>query len=187
VTTETQIVSTTPRTDSVRPLEGLNSGTVPEIKHGRGGRRPGAGRPPIGGVSRRVLAEATGYSERRQVRIAEHVRLAEKYPVLQRPGWLMGSVLRFGALLETLPEADRATVVASVAGETPREAIAFLEIVYRRHELAPSPTEEAVYESVRAVVNGLLEREPAPSMADVANALARLLARARAPQRGARG
>jgi hypothetical protein len=39
-------MSTTPRTDSAPPLGGLNSGGPDEIKRGRGGCRPGAGRPP---------------------------------------------------------------------------------------------------------------------------------------------
>jgi hypothetical protein len=81
----------------------LNSGTASEIKRGRGGRRPGAGRPP-----------------------------KPSHPQPQ-----------------------------------------------------PSPAEEAVYKAIRATVNALLESEPAPSMADIAGALARLLARARALQREA--
>jgi hypothetical protein len=49
-----------------------------------------------------------------------------------------------------------------------------------RPQPAPTSAEEAVFAAARETVNALLEREPAPSMADVAGALTRLLARARA-------
>jgi hypothetical protein len=81
----------------IQPAEGhrLNSGPVSVIKAGRGGRRPGAGRPS-------------------------------------------------------------------------------------RPKPQPSPAEEAVFEAVRVAVNQLLKGEAPPALADVAGALARLLARARA-------
>jgi hypothetical protein len=45
--------------------------------------------------------------------------------------------------------------------------------------------EEVVFQTLREAVNRLLDSDPAPSMADIAGALARLLARARALQREA--
>jgi hypothetical protein len=56
-----------------------------------------------------------------------------------------------------------------------------------RPKSQPSPAEKAVFEVVRGAVNQLLEGEAPPALADVAGALSRLLARARAMQRGARG
>lgn len=89
----------------------LKSGTVPEIK-GRGGSRPGAGRPPKDGVPRWKIAEAVGYSERTMGRVQEHVRLAEKFPFMQRPLWTRPMVLRVGKLLESLPDDEREAMVS---------------------------------------------------------------------------
>jgi hypothetical protein len=49
----------------------------------------------------------------------------------------------------------------------------------------PSEAEEAIFQSLREAVNVLLGTEPAPSLVDIAGALARLLARAKALQREA--
>lgn len=85
----------------------LNSSTVPEIKR-HGGRRPGAGRPPT--RFREQLAAATGMSPRTQRRIEEHVRFVEVYGLPR--AWSRRAVLRFGAALEKLPEAERPAAVA---------------------------------------------------------------------------
>ena len=99
-----------------------------EIK-GRGGSRVGAGRPPSGAVSRKALAEVTGISPTNQQRIADHVALAEEFPFMQQPGWVMGNVITAGEAIEKLPEQERPKVAALLdqPGVPPKKAIAILE------------------------------------------------------------
>lgn len=42
----------------------------------------------------------------------QHVALADQYPCLKRPGWVMHQVLHAGGLLNVMPEVDRPRVAA---------------------------------------------------------------------------
>src|SRR4029450_4402019 len=55
----------------------------------------GAGRHKEAG-SKRDVAEATGMSPAAQVKTERHVELAERYPFMQRSGWVQHHVLEAG-------------------------------------------------------------------------------------------
>lgn len=111
----------------------LNSAKPAKIKPdepaGRGGVRAGAGRPSTGKVSRKIVASVTGIPDASQRRIEDHVAIAEKYPVLQRPGWVQHQVLHAGAELAKLPEPERPKAAALIDQDaiSPKKTIAILE------------------------------------------------------------
>jgi ParB family chromosome partitioning protein len=78
-------------------------------KRGRKGEGRPRGKMP---GSKRAIAEQTGISLAEQVRIEHHVSLAEKYPFMQRNGWVQHQVLEAGTLLEQIPEDEHQSVAA---------------------------------------------------------------------------
>jgi len=62
--------------------------------------------------SKRDIAERTGIPLAEQARVERHVDLAERYPFMQRRGWLRHHVLDAGDQIEELPEEDRAPIAA---------------------------------------------------------------------------
>jgi hypothetical protein len=122
-----------------RTASRLKSGKGAEIQSKRGGRRPGAGRPPKNGVSRRALAAAGEVSERTIARLEEHIRLVEAYPSPALERWSRTLVLRLGVIFKAFSEEDRKKIVAfAVAEDTPREAVAFLEAKYQKPKCEPA-------------------------------------------------
>jgi ParB/RepB/Spo0J family partition protein len=106
-----------------------------------GGKRTGRpkGRTP---GSERDVAEETGVSPREQTRVEEHVALADRFPLFQRPGWARHQVLEAGTLLEALPEKEH-PVIASLLdqdGIPPKKAIAILENL--AHQVTPQTRAE---------------------------------------------
>ncbi|MFH1741227.1 MAG: ParB N-terminal domain-containing protein [bacterium] len=73
--------------------------------------KPARGRPKEPG-SKRDIEARTGISRSSQVEIEAHVSLAERYPFMQRNGWVQHQVLEAGAEIEKLSEAERGQVAA---------------------------------------------------------------------------
>jgi ParB/RepB/Spo0J family partition protein len=63
-------------------------------------------------ASQRSVAEATGISQTEVSRTERHVELAERYPFMQRGGWVQHTVLEAGVELEKLPPRDRSELAA---------------------------------------------------------------------------
>lgn len=91
------------------------------------------GRPKEAG-SKRAIAERTGVSRRTRQDLERHVALAEDYPFLKRPGWVMHSVLRAGEALEKLPQSERPKLGAMLDAEgiPPGKAIQVIEAMVER-------------------------------------------------------
>jgi ParB-like chromosome segregation protein Spo0J len=85
------------------------------------------GRPKKSNARSAVAAE-TGVSKTEQQRVERHVELAERYPFMQRGGWLRHHVLDAGDQLEQLPEAQRSPIAALLDqdGIPPKDAIRYL-------------------------------------------------------------
>ena len=105
--------------------------------------KPKGGRPSVGAVSRRAVAEITGIPDATQRKIAAHVATAEEYPALQRPGWVQHQVLHAGALLEKLPVPDRPKAAAMLDQDAlpPRKAITILENLAE----LPAPERKSIF------------------------------------------
>jgi Predicted transcriptional regulators len=101
------------------------SGALP--KNSKRGRK-GEGRPRQP-VAQETVAEETGVSRRERARVERHVELAERYPFMQRGGWVQHAVLEAGTFLDQLTERDRSAVAALLDqdGIPPKKAISILE------------------------------------------------------------
>jgi hypothetical protein len=62
--------------------------------------------------SKRDVANVTGISPANQEKIERHVKLAEAYPFMQRPGWLRHRVLDAGDQLDKIPPKHRSEIAA---------------------------------------------------------------------------
>ena len=99
---------------------------------GESPRNRTSGRPRQSG-SKRTVAKETNVSARERGRVEQHVELAERFPFMQRGGWVQHSVLEAGTVLDRLPERDRSGMAALLDqdGIPPRTAIGILENVVK--------------------------------------------------------
>jgi ParB-like chromosome segregation protein Spo0J len=106
--------------------EALVSGPSGARKSTTGGRpkgcTPGSGRD---------VAERTGISRGERHRVEQHVVLAEKFPVFQRPEWRKHQVLRAGEALANVPVKEQSRVAHLIDQDAlpPADAIAIIENV----------------------------------------------------------
>ena len=93
-------------------------------------RNPKGGRPREAG-SKRDVAARTGVAPSTRREIEQHVDLAERFPVFQRPEWRKHQVLRAGEALAEVPVKDQARVAHLIDQEAlpPADAIAIIENV----------------------------------------------------------
>ena len=91
----------------------------------RESRKRGGQRRP---ASKRAIAEVTGVSPAGQVQIEKHVAIAERYPFMQRPGWLLHHVIEAGPMLDAMSDRDRVPAAALLdqEGVPPKKALTML-------------------------------------------------------------
>src|SRR5690349_9508161 len=65
---------------------------------------------PARADSQRAVERETGISQTEQIRIERHVELGERYPFMQRPGWIRTNTLDAGDRLEALPAGERSAI-----------------------------------------------------------------------------
>jgi ParB-like nuclease domain len=87
------------------------------------------GRPPKRKVARQKIAEQTGISDKGQRNIEKHVEIAERFPFMQRGGWLQHHVLEAGIVLDRFSDKHRSAAAALVDQDAipPKTAIAILD------------------------------------------------------------
>src|SRR5262249_3248509 len=75
--------------------------------------------------SRRAVADATGIALSTQVEVQQHVELADRYPFMQREGWVQHHVLEAGTHLDKIPDRDRGACAALLDQDAipPKKAI----------------------------------------------------------------
>jgi ParB/Sulfiredoxin domain len=107
-----------------------------------GPRKRGRPKGKAAGSSRSV-ADETGISRQEQSRTERHVELAERYPFLQRPGWVQYHVLKAGDVITKMPEDDRPSIAALLDqdGIPPAKAI---EMLRRAEEMTVDQRREVI-------------------------------------------
>lgn len=100
------------RLAQIRQAEADLKAKAQEVLYLHGTKPPASkkGGRPKKPASLRAVSSETGISIAEQVRIERHVALAERYPFLQRDGWVKHVVLTAGDALERIPEEDRSAI-----------------------------------------------------------------------------
>jgi hypothetical protein len=153
-------------------------------RRGPKGRRPG---------SQRSLAEAVEVHPRTVERLQRDVAFLDRFPFMQRTGWLQHQVLEGGGLIEALPAKEHPAIAGLLDQEAipPKKAIAILENLGKltptdRAEIYAQAKSDDVHERGKALTRAAaLPPMPDPGLivlGDAREALARAVRVCRLPE-----